>query len=48
VHVHAGGQAVVGNVGHRRRRAVTKNGKRPHEHRREKSTSVTVSERSSV
>ena len=38
VHVHAGGQAVVGNVSHRGGRGVTKNGQQAYERGREKPT----------
>ena len=34
VHVHAGGQAVVGNVSHRGGRGVTKNGQQAYDHER--------------
>lgn len=45
VHVHAGGQAVVGNVSHRGGRGVTKNGQRAYERGR---TTPAVSESPSV
>jgi len=37
VHVHAGGQAIVGNVSHRGRRGLTKNDQQPYEGGHEKS-----------
>ena len=48
VHVHAGGQAVVGNVSHQEGRGVTKNGQRAYERGREKSTTRAISESPSV
>ena len=48
VHVHAGGQAVVGNVTHRGGRGVTKNDQRAHECGREKQTARAISKSSSV
>jgi hypothetical protein len=48
VHIHAGGQAVVGNVSHRGGRGATKNGRRPYEYRREKPTTRAISESPSV
>jgi hypothetical protein len=48
VHVHAGGQAVVGNVSHRGGRGVTKNDQQPYEREREKPTTRAISESPSV
>jgi hypothetical protein len=44
VHVHAGGQAVVGNVSHRGGRGVRKNGQQAHELGRENPTTPAISE----
>jgi hypothetical protein len=48
VHVHAGGQAVVGNVSHRGGRGVTKNDQRAYERGRENPSTRAISERPSV
>ena len=48
VHVHAGGQAVVGNVSHRGGRGVTKNDQQAYERGREKPTTRAISESPSV
>jgi hypothetical protein len=48
VHVHAGGQAVVGNVSHRGGRGVTKNGQQAYERRRKNPTTRAISESPSV
>jgi hypothetical protein len=48
VHVHAGGQAVVGNVSHQGGEGVTKNGQQPYERRRKKPTTRAISESPSV
>jgi hypothetical protein len=48
LHVHAGGQAVVGNFGHRGGRGLTKNGQQAYERRREKPTTRTIPENQSV
>jgi hypothetical protein len=48
VHVHAGGQAVVGNVNHRGRRGVTKNGKQAYGPRQQKPSAHTITESSSM
>jgi hypothetical protein len=48
VHVHAGGQAVVGNVNHRGRRGATKNGQQVYGAKREKSSARAIAESSSV
>jgi hypothetical protein len=44
VHVHAGGQAVVGNVSQRDGGGVTKNDQRPYERRRRKPTTRAIPE----
>jgi hypothetical protein len=48
VHVHAGGQAVVGNVNHRGGRGVTRNDQQVHVRGREGSPTPAISERPSV
>lgn len=48
VHVHAGGQAVVGNVTHRGGRGGTKNDQQPYELGREKPTTRAIPERPSM
>jgi len=48
VHVHAGGQAIVGNVSHRGRRGLTKNDQQPYEGGHEKPTAGPVSDSTSV
>jgi hypothetical protein len=48
LHVHAGGQAVVGNFGHRDGRGLTKNDQRPYERRTEKQATRTIPKRCSV
>jgi hypothetical protein len=48
VHVHAGGQAVVGNVSHRGGRGVTKIGQQAYESGRKKPTAPAISEGPSV
>ena len=44
VHVHAGGQAIVGNVNHRGGRGLTKNDQQPYEHAQEKPTALPISD----
>jgi hypothetical protein len=48
LHVHSGGQAIVGNVAHQRGRGLTKNDQRPYERGREKPTTHAISESQSV
>jgi len=48
VHVHAGGQAIVGNVSHRGGRGLTKNDQQPYEHAEEKPTTRPISDSTSV
>jgi hypothetical protein len=48
LHVHAGGQAVVGNFDHRSGRGLTKNDQRPYERRREKPATRAIPEGQSV
>jgi hypothetical protein len=48
VHVHAGGQAIVGNVSHRGRRGLTKNDQQPYEGGHEKPTARPISDSTSV
>ena len=48
VHVHAGGQAIVGNVSHRGRRGLTKNDQQPYEGEHEKPTARPISDSTSV
>jgi hypothetical protein len=48
VHIHAGGQAVVGNVTHRGGRGVGKNGQQAYERRPEKPTTAAISASPSV
>jgi hypothetical protein len=48
VHVHAGGQAVVGNVSHRGRRGVTKNGQQVYGAKRETSPARAIAESTSM
>jgi len=48
VHVYAGGQAVVGNVSHRRGRGYRKNEQRPYERGQENPTTRAISESPSV
>jgi hypothetical protein len=48
VHVHAGGQAVVGNVSHRGGRGIQKNDQRAYERRGKKPAALAISESPSV
>jgi hypothetical protein len=48
LHVHSGGQAVVGNFGHQGGRGLTKNDQRPHERRREKPATRAIPKSQSV
>jgi hypothetical protein len=48
LHVHAGGQAVVGRFGHQRGRGLTKNDQRPYERGQEKRATSAIPESQSV
>jgi hypothetical protein len=48
VHVHAGGQAIVGNVSHRDGRGLIKNDQQPYEHAEEEPTTRAISDSPAV